>query len=436
MDHTAIQAGVPKTSPGPHLGSTGQSSLRTQEKSWLLRYLEVLASLRLTVILFILSFILVFFGTWAQKDAGIWTVVNEYFRSAFVWIPMRTITMYAIYTMEGDKVHYIEGAIPYPGGWLLGGLLLANLLAAHAIRFKASWKRSGILLIHSGLILMMLGEVITGVYAIESRMPIVEGDTTNFAENSRLTELAIVDRSDPKADREVLIPGEFLEKGGVIKDEKLPFDIEVVRYMKNSDVHTFRPGKDENPANVGIGLTKVAVEKPETAGVGEQRVELPAAYLTFKEKGTNNVLGTYLVSTYFSFLQRPMEEVKAHGKKYSIALRFQRSYRDFYLHLLEFRHDKYVGTQTPKNYSSRVRLFDPTNKEDREVTISMNNPLRYRGETFYQAELHPLAKGTVLQVVRNPGWLLPYLSCLVVTLGMMVHFGLHLREFLRKRFAA
>ena len=39
---------------------------------------------------------------------------------------------------------YVGGSFPFPGGWLLGGLLLANLLAAHLVRFKLSWKRSGI----------------------------------------------------------------------------------------------------------------------------------------------------------------------------------------------------------------------------------------------------------------------------------------------------
>src|SRR5437016_138289 len=51
--------------------------------------LEVLASLRLTVVLFSLAIVLVFCGTLAQVDSGIWTAVNQYFRSAYVWIPFQ-----------------------------------------------------------------------------------------------------------------------------------------------------------------------------------------------------------------------------------------------------------------------------------------------------------------------------------------------------------
>src|SRR5947207_734845 len=53
------------------------------------RALAVLASLRLTVVLFALSMVLVFVGTLAQMDEGIWTVVNKYFRSFGVWVPFQ-----------------------------------------------------------------------------------------------------------------------------------------------------------------------------------------------------------------------------------------------------------------------------------------------------------------------------------------------------------
>ena len=48
-----------------------------------------LASLQLTVVLMALSIGLVFVGTLAQVDDGIWTVVEKYFRSAFVLVPLQ-----------------------------------------------------------------------------------------------------------------------------------------------------------------------------------------------------------------------------------------------------------------------------------------------------------------------------------------------------------
>src|SRR4029077_4589515 len=88
---------------------------------------------------------------------------------------------------------HIPGAIPFPGGYTLIVLLLANLLAAHTLRFKLSWKRCGILLIHAGLILLIVGEVVTAESAREGQMSIDVGGSSNFASDIRQVELAIVD---------------------------------------------------------------------------------------------------------------------------------------------------------------------------------------------------------------------------------------------------
>ena len=55
----------------------------------------------------------------------------------------------------------------------------------------------------------------------------------------------------------------------------------------------------------------------------------------------------------------------------------------------------------------------------------MNNPLRYAGETFYQSGYNVDAQGvetSTLQVVRNTGWMIPYVSCMIAATGMLAHF--------------
>ena len=61
----------------------------------------------------------------------------------------------------------------------------------------------------------------------------------------------------------------------------------------------------------------------------------------------------------------------------------------FSIQLLDSATTFIPGTEIPKNFSSRVLLQRPDTGEKREVLIYMNNPLRYAGETFYQAELRP-----------------------------------------------
>jgi len=154
--------------------------------------------------------------------------------------------------------------------------------------------------------------------------------------------------------------------------------------------------------------------------------------VTFKKKGVEESLGTYLVSVWFS--DKQPQVVTVNGKPYEVFLRFKRHYKPYSIHLIEFRHDKYMGTETPKNFSSRVWLTDHDRHENREVLIYMNHPLRHAGETFYQADfLTDGRKGTILQVVRNPGWQMPYVACAMVTVGMLIHFVIHLVGFIRRR---
>jgi hypothetical protein len=63
----------------------------------------------------------------------------------------------------------------------------------------------------------------------------------------------------------------------------------------------------------------------------------------------------------------------------------------------------------------------------------MNHPLRYRGETFYQAGFQPDDSATILQVVHNPSFIAPYVACVIVAAGLLVQFGFHLVGFSRQQ---
>jgi hypothetical protein len=63
----------------------------------------------------------------------------------------------------------------------------------------------------------------------------------------------------------------------------------------------------------------------------------------------------------------------------------------------------------------------------------MNNPLRYAGLTYFQAGFENNDRTSILQVVRNPNWILPYVACLMLGFGLIVQFGIHLVSFSRKR---
>lgn len=416
---TAFTADPTPATPGPRV--------RTPRHPLLL-ILDTVASLRLTVILFALALVLVFYGTWAQKELGTWTAVNSYFRSAIAYIPLRVLLFYTV-----DAKHLPAITIPYPGGWLLGGLLLANVIAAHMVRFKATWRRSGVLILHAGLILMMLGELITGIYAVEGHMSIRVGESSNFIEHNDRPEIAFVKKIDDKKEEVVAVPGNLLREAltrgdGLVKHPDLPVDIKVKSVMKNSKlIDKFDPAS--NPATKGEGTSVAAVEREEGAGAGSSQVDVPSAYVSFLDKKTGADLGTWLMSIWLNDPQ----PLTVDGTTYDVSLRFKRSYKSYTIKLNDFHHKKFVGVNIPKDFKAFIEISDPENKvEMKGLQVYMNNPFTYRGETFYQSAVLVGDSGTVFQVVRNPGSLLPYLSCLMVSLGMLLHFGIHLVGFLEK----
>jgi hypothetical protein len=121
------------------------------------------------------------------------------------------------------------------------------------------------------------------------------------------------------------------------------------------------------------------------------------------------------------------------GHTYEMALRPKRYPKPYSITLLEFKHDVYPGTDVPSNFSSKIHLHDPTRGEDRDVLIRMNTPLRYAGETFYQASFEEGDMVSILQVVRNPAAITPYVACILVATGLVTQFLMHLIGFIRRR---
>lgn len=378
------------------------------------QFRDFFVSLKLTVWLLGLSIILIFWATLAQVKLGIWGVQEKFFHTLFV-----------LETIPGTAI-----PVPvFPGGYFLGGLLLINLVAAHIYRFRLEWKKAGIQLTHLGLILLLVGELITSLMQVESNMRLEEGGTMHYSESYRNNELAILDTTSPEFNEVVAIPEAVLSDGGSIQHPKLPFQIRIRDYHPNAalQLRDQVPGAAPSPATAGIG-PRVAVTPLRLTYKQDER-NAPAAHIEFV--GPEGTLGTWLVSPLLSAPQK----FDYAGRTWELTLRFKRYYHPFAISLLDFSHDKYPGTDIPKNFSSRIRLKTDDGRGDREVLIFMNNPLRHAGLTFYQASFEKGDTVSILQVVRNPGWVLPYVSCVMMSLGLLVQFGIHLFGFVGKRSA-
>ncbi|HJV23403.1 MAG TPA: cytochrome c biogenesis protein ResB [Holophagaceae bacterium] len=359
--------------------------------------LKPLASLQLTIVLLALLMALVVMCTLAQVHLGIFRAVEVYMRSFLVW--------------WGPASASWEMPV-FPGGALVGFLLLVNLTAAMFVRLEASWRKGGLWLSHIGLILLFFGEFVAGGFQVETMMPVEVGQTMNYAESNRRPEIVFLEECATEDTVTSIAPSRVLQ-GGLIQDERLPASVNIVEYHRNSKVMTAPFLAAKSRATAGFGREAVA-QAAEPAPSDEQNI--PSAYVELKSRKGEN-LGTYLISTALE-----PQPLQIDGKEYRLAMRLWRNYMPFSLTLKEFRHDKYAGTEIAKNFASLVRLQDPQTKEDRDVLIYMNHPLRYRGRTFFQASFGKGDTLSVFQVVENPGWQIPYWACVIVSLGLAWHF--------------
>jgi hypothetical protein len=396
------------------------------------RFIKLFSSLRLTIVCLTLALALVFAGTLAQVRLGLYVVQAEFFRSFFVY-----------WTPEGS--HW---KIPvFPGGWLIGLLLLVNLLAAHIQRFHFSRRKIGLLLVHAGLILLLGGFFLSEILQVESQMRLEVGESKSYAEDSRRNELVVLDVTNPDHDDVVAIPESLLEKGGEIRTQSPPLTLRVKRYLPNSQPAGPMSGRnDKLKAGNGIGQRLLFTAAPLVSRMDDENK--PAALI--EVVAGQRSLGDWTVSTWLTkrpwctalneqfgaLLGAPVDGPQSFtwaGRHYEIALRPIRYYKPYTITLLEFRHDVYAGTDIPSNFSSRIHLKDATRGEDRDVLIRMNSPLRYGGEAYYQASFEPGDKVSILQVVHNPAAVIPYVACSLMAVGLLAQFLTHLFGFARKR---
>ncbi len=464
-----------------------------KEKPWNRVLLEKLSSMGLAVYLMTFVTILVFVGTIGQSEMDVWEAVGTYFRCTVTRVPL-SIFVIGEHSELIDSLHILLPGGYLLGAGLLINLIAAHAfsfkfnperfaripgilitLVGLAILVMAIWfgivqeeipsayvdsykrvlirlsigvsisvtlligcwllfkKNAGLVILHFGIILLLMSELITALYAKEGSMRIKENSATAYFDINREFELAFTDLTDSyQKEKSFVIPIELLRNTGEWQSsELLPFDFKVNRFLERSSIFPRRV----RPPQRSLGLIQQYDLKDEST---DPTNKIPAAEITFRDK-SGNEFATMLFSLelyYRNYKQR----LAVDHYYFDVMLRPKREYlysskseEPFSIKLLDFRFDKYVGTNEAKNFSSLVKLVDPSKGIDRKILISMNNPLRYSGRTFYQSSFFQDETGTVLTVVENPGWMIPYICCMMVGIGMLYHFGNSVTNFARAR---
>jgi len=407
-------------------------SQRRKKFAWLVP----LADLRITLTLLSLSMVLIFVATLEQVRVGIRGAQAEFFESLYgIW-------HYPEQFWGGELLNPLP--LPIPGGYLLGGLLILNLIAAFITRFQWTGKKMGIQLIHLGIIMLLVGQLATQAMQEESRMQINKGESKSFLERFHGVELAFIDVTNPDTELVVALPQDLLEHGTTHYSKDLPFKVRILEFGPNCEFNALPPAKQPSgltaQVNRGVIQTVNLEILPKSEDFSSEGMNF--GYVIFELLDGSESMGTWAAISHpagnhwWAQINPKMgdlafQPIRQDGRLWGVTLRPEREYLPYSIELLGIANEFYQGTEIPFNFESEI-LLKTEGDQSRRALVYMNTPLRHAGKTFYQYQMNKSADYTVFQVVRNPSWLVPYIACILVSLGLLWQFSFHLARFLNK----
>lgn len=372
---------------------------------------KVLSSLWLSVTLLIFLAILTWLGTLEQVHTGLYEVQRKYFDSLFL-------------------VHQAGSVpIPLPGARLVMAVLFVNLIVGGLIKLRRGWATAGVLVTHVGIVFLLVAGMVKAYYAQEGHVTLFEGEQANTYESYLRWEVALSEDLGQGRVREFVAPEEaFLDATGATPASfvrpGLPFEVQLSRFQKNCRVLPKGP-MFEAPTPVIDG---VFLQPQPVSTQAEQNTAGLYATLIEKQGGARHE------GLLWGREAQPWT-VEVGGKRWAIELRRERYPMPFTLGLKDFIKEDHPRMDMPKAFSSDVVVTEGAST--RPVRISMNEPLRSAGLVVYQSSWGPAdaPPGTplfsTLAVVSNPADQFPLYACIVIALGLSMHFSRKLFRHIR-----
>ncbi|MFM8980065.1 MAG: cytochrome c biogenesis protein ResB [Planctomycetia bacterium] len=441
------------------------------------RLLDLLGSYGLAVAVLSLLLLLTLFGTLEQRYASIYDVQGKYFESLLL-TELRT----------GEDSTF---PILLPGGYLLLALLGVNLVVGGILRVRKSlptlllaagtvlllavvlpsvsagamfivaglvtllllvvtgwawpqqdWGRLGVLVVHGGIVMLLAAGLVEFYASDKGTLALAEADGGPYRragdefESYYEWDLVLAEHLADGRVRERVVPFERFEglepgQSARFEDPALPFDLRISGFQRNCVVVAEPQGGVE-----GLALRRLPPDREKAER------NAPGMLVTLVEKGPSARTSRGLVHAEQSFPWRVSVGREGAGQDWDVDLRRRRWSFPFTLRLEEFTAAYHPGTTRPKEYSSRVTKLEDGSSEP--ILVTMNQPLRHKGYTFFQSSFEPSREVvtrdgrrvrtppvSIFSVVRNPADAWPLTACGIVMVGlaymMIVKLARHLR---------
>tara|TARA_Y100001970_G_scaffold268272_1_gene359331 strand:- start:2845 stop:3957 length:1113 start_codon:yes stop_codon:yes gene_type:complete len=365
------------------------------------KMIKLISNPKIFVFTIIWLMVLVTVGTVDQKNIGLFEAQNKYFSSIIIWFY----------------------SIPLPGGGLTMAILAINLFSFF---FKPNiWTKNklGVLTIHMGALVLLIGAGITSVFSKEGNMIIIENEKSNYMHSFYYKEYTILNLDEYKDSIEVINFNEsLLKKNQILSYKNLPFKIKVIDYFVNSKIIS---GSNNSLSPLrGDAIQFELKEKfPET------EMNKNISGIIYQIITNDDLINGY----YIYQLEQEPEIITINNMKYALLLRPERTYLPLEIELSNFKKIMHPGTNIAKSFSSEIFLIE--NETQRRIVIEMNAPLRHKEYTFYQAsfaELNDGREATVLAVVKNSGKLFPYISSIIMCIGVLLQMIIRIPSLLKR----
>ena len=375
------------------------------------RALAVAASLRTSVVLLVLLALLTWLGTLEQVDSGLFDVQRRYFDSF-------------------GLIHEAWGVpIPLPGARLVMIVLFVNLAIGGVLRMRRGVATAGVLIAHLGIVFLLFAGLVKAWYSVEGHVTLPDGGQANFFESYQRFEFALLEKQEGGRVREFTIPEEAFTRATPAKpvrfaQAELPFELEVTRYLPNCRAVPKGPMVDAAlPVIDGFFLDARPQER-------EHERNRPGAYVALIEKST----GARNEGLVIGDSDQPLP-ASFGGRSFGVELRHEQHELPFTIGLQKFTKQDHPGMEMAKAFSSDVRVTK--DGSTRPLRISMNQPLREAGFVLYQSswaaadEARGVPQRSILAVVNNPADQFPLYACIVIAIGLALHYSRKLLRHIR-----